>query len=153
MVEREKQHPSRTPTDPLHPRRHRGIFPTKAQPGSRPRSNNNRRRQRQERRRRTTQQTQQHPTERTPRPREPTVKIHHRSRPHRIRMQVRGWQDKAHIDRADHLLTLPDNALLKTMDHSTLPLLIPQHLFPQNRPPHQKCGWWYVPTQETDYRA
>jgi hypothetical protein len=47
-----------------------------------------------------------------------------------FRMQVRGCQDKAHISRVDHLLTLPDSALLKTMDHSTFPILIPQHLFP-----------------------
>jgi hypothetical protein len=70
-----------------------------------------------------------------------------------FRMQVRGWQDKAHIASADHLLTLPDSALLKTMEHSTFPLLIPQHLFPQHILPHQEYGWWYVPTQETDYRA
>ena len=68
-------------------------------------------------------------------------------------MQVRGWQGKAHVARAAHLLTLPDSALLKTMEHSTFPLLIPQHLFPMNSPPHRECGWWYVPTQETEYRA
>ncbi len=70
-----------------------------------------------------------------------------------FRMQVRGWQDKAHVVRATHLLTLPDSALLKTMEHSTFPILIPQHLFPQCSLPHQKYGWWYVPTTETEYRT
>jgi hypothetical protein len=68
-------------------------------------------------------------------------------------MQVRGWQDRAHVARATHLLTLPDRALLKTMEHSTFPTLIPQHLFPQCHLPHQEYGWWYVPTAETEYRT
>jgi len=68
-------------------------------------------------------------------------------------MQVRGWQDKTHVARATHLLTLPDNALLKTMERSTFPILIPQHLFPQCSLPHQDYGWWYVPTTETEYRT
>jgi hypothetical protein len=70
-----------------------------------------------------------------------------------FRMQVRGWQDRAHVARATHLLTLPDNALLKTMEHSTLPVLIPQHLFPQNPLPQQEYGWWYIPTAEIEYRT
>ena len=70
-----------------------------------------------------------------------------------FRMQVRGWQGKAHVARATHLLTLPDSALLKTMEHSTLPILIPQHLFPHCSLPHQEYGWWYVPTAETEYRT
>jgi ribonuclease HI len=70
-----------------------------------------------------------------------------------FRMQVRGWQDKAHVARAIHMLTLPDSALLKTMEHSTFPVLIPQHLFPQNPLPHQEYGWWYIPTAEVEYRT
>ena len=70
-----------------------------------------------------------------------------------FRMQVRGCQDKAHVARATHLLTLPDSVLLKTMEHNTFPILIPQHLFPQCSLPHQEYGWWYVPTAETEYRT
>ncbi len=70
-----------------------------------------------------------------------------------FRIQVRGCQDKTHVDRTTHLLTLPDSALLKTMEHSTLPILIPQHLFPQCSLPHQEYGWWYVPTVKTEYRT
>ena len=70
-----------------------------------------------------------------------------------FRMQVRGWQDRDHVARATHLLTLPDRALLKTMEHSTFPILIPQHLFPQDHLPHQEYGWWYVPTAEIEYRT
>jgi hypothetical protein len=70
-----------------------------------------------------------------------------------FRMQVRGWQDKAHVARAIHMLTLPDSALLKTMEHSTFPVLIPQHLFPENPLPHQEYGWWYIPTAEVEYRT
>jgi hypothetical protein len=51
------------------------------------------------------------------------------------------------------MLTLPDSALLKTMEHSTFPVLIPQHLFPQNPLPHQEYGWWYIPTAEVEYRT
>jgi hypothetical protein len=70
-----------------------------------------------------------------------------------FRMQVRGWQDRAHVARATHLLTFPDSALLKTMEHITFPILIPQHLFPQDHLPHQEYGWWYVPTAEIEYRT
>jgi hypothetical protein len=44
-------------------------------------------------------------------------------------------------------------ALLKTMEHSTFPVLIPQHLFPQNPLLHQEYGWWYIPTAEIEYRT
>ena len=70
-----------------------------------------------------------------------------------FRMKVRGCQNRQHISRATHLLILPDHALLKTLEHSTFPILIPKAFFPHHLPPQKEHGWWYVPSYETNFRT
>ena len=70
-------------------------------------------------------------------------------------MRVKGWSDLKQQNRAETLLTLSDQKMVKSLQHHRDILLIPRSWWPHlhNTLEQDEPGWWYTVSNEMGYQG